>query len=400
MHRVAAAFGESARGEPIEPQLPAALRPRQHGAHALLREVREGAQLVDPIEAQLQRGHVVDELIPAKARTRQFIEQRLVVAALVGEQQPVLERALGCEHQRRRAPQRIPRAAAIEGVAVEIAGDQRGANIVGQAFEQRAHLNGAMFARAMDLEMHRHGNERRAGAIDCSDHGDVAAEHALDVKLVGLGTRHLDQPHLTQRPARQQAQPEQALVIVLPLREAGVVETASGRFEEQGSPRGMATQRGGEFTEHVAISRARHAEVGLVDEDHIGIAQVGMFLECLLDARVAIAVLDIPVRGLQAVRLFRCGGRRRRIKAPHLRQQSRHARLELAPLGARVQGAEAPERRDGVRQCLALCEQSGIAIHGCEASRGVRARRCAFVRVAGSPAWALVSRRRCVRAWR
>ena len=85
----------------------------------------------------------------------------------------------------------------------------------------------------------------------------------------------------------------------------------------------------------VAVAGARHAEVHLVEQDQVRVAQLGVREQRPLDLRVLVAVLDVPVHGPHARGIGRRRRGRRRREEARRAEQALQARAELAASRAR-----------------------------------------------------------------
>ncbi len=225
--------------------------------------------------------------------------------------------------------------------------------------------------------MDRDHGERRAGPLDGGDQRDVAPGHALEVELDRLGARQLDAAQRPDRPARQQRDAEQALLVAASGGGPRIVVASGGGLEEQRGPGAVAPQRRGEVARDVAVSGPRHPQVHLVERHDVGRGQIGMVAQRRLDPLVAVAMLDVPLRDPDARGVTRRRGHGLGRVATHGREHALEPGPQSGPLGGRAQLAQRCEARERLLQGAALGQQGGIARHAPPPSRVARAwRRC------------------------
>ena len=232
-----------------------------------------------------------------------------------------------------------------------------------EARGQVPDLARAIPARPVDLEMGRDRDEGGAGTLDGGDQADVAPVHALQVELVSLGARQVDDADLADRPARQDRHAEEPFLVLAIPRGLGVVVAADSGLEEQRRPAAVEAERAREIAGDVAVPGARHAEVDLVEEQDVGGLQHRMGEQRPLDLLVPVAVLDVPVDRQHALQRRGRGRRRLRVVAVHPREQTREAWLEILPgrRGTQRHDGRVAAERFGERLTLRL--EVGVAFH-------------------------------------
>src|SRR5262245_60894525 len=183
VHRRAATLAPAATREPIEPQPAAPFGPgdqRRRHAH-------ERARLLDALEPNAQRRPPVVEAIPGEIGIPENVEHALPGRSAVRMEEAREHRAVGPRQHHDRVEEGVPPAAAIEGVRVEVAGEDDRPLLVCERREEHRHLMGALAAGAMDLEMDRDRDEGGARALDGRHYADMTSIHSLQVELDALG---------------------------------------------------------------------------------------------------------------------------------------------------------------------------------------------------------------------
>ena len=252
---------------------------------------------------------------------------------------------------------------AVEGVRVEVAGEDHGAALAGERLADEARLHGAVRAGAVDLEVRGHRDEGRARPLDGGEEGDVPPDHALPLELHPRRAGQLEDARLADRPARQDGEAEEALLVLARPGLRAVVVAATRGLEEERREHGVHPERARQVGGHVAVPGAGHAEVRLLQQQQVGAAQAGMPEQGALDLFVLVAVLDVPLHGAHARDVDRGRRGRRGRVAPHRAQHRAQTRVEPRPVRRGAQRGQRGVRRDGPAQRAALLEQGGIA-HG------------------------------------
>jgi hypothetical protein len=165
----------------------------------------------------------------------------------------------------------------------------------GERFEHEPHLGRTVRARAVDLQVHGRGHERMRGVRDVAHQRHEPAGHALALEQQPLRPRKRHQASIGQRPARQDRKAEQRLGVVRRRRGQRIVVPAARAFEEQRTPRGVEPEARGQLARDVAVPRACHSKVDLVQCQQVHAHQCRVGLERARDGVEAVAVLEVPV---------------------------------------------------------------------------------------------------------
>ena len=152
-----------------------------------------------------------------------------------------------------------------------------------------------------------------------------------------------------------------------------VVVAAGGQLEEERGEDAVQPERARQVRGDVAVAGARHAEVHLVEQDQVRVAQRGVGEQRPLDLLVLVAVLDVPVHGPHARRdRATAAGEGAGIEARRA-EQALEPRVERRPFGRGAQRLERGMAFDRAPQRAAFLEQDRVA-HGRQHSAAARVR--------------------------